>query len=224
MLYFESFYFYIIAIIISIIFTLKNKNANIPIIIAILTYLWTYYLVYQMIEYINEINILIDSYFYIYLSSSIFLIISLFINTSKNDENINEINNYNDILPNNLNKDNFIFFNFIVGIKEIPFNEIVLLVNNISDNTMDLIYKNNDISNTKKIDYKDIINISYSSKVRTSIKDKEVKENETKSLLLSTVMFGGSPIAHMLANSAFNTFLILLLIIMKKLILMLNLK
>lgn len=203
---FESIYVYFITTLIALYQSSKNKNSNISIIISLLTYIWTYYLVYQMIEYINEINILIDSYFYIYLSSSIFLIISLFINTSKNDENINEINNYNDILPNNLNKDNFIFSNFIVGIKEIPFNEIVLLVNNISDNTMDLIYKNNDISNTKKIDYKDIINISYSSKVRTSIKDKEVKENETKSLLLSTVMFGGSPIAHMLANSAFNTF------------------
>lgn len=198
---FESIYVYYITTIIALYQSSKNKNSNISTILSLLTYIWTYYLVYQMINYITEIEILIHTYFYIYLSSSIFLIISLFIN---NKEQIN--NKTNTEIPNNIDKANFIFTNFILGYKEIPFNETVLLVNNIPDKTLDIIYKINEISNTKKININNIKKITYTSKVRTSKQKEKIKENETKSMLLSTVMFGGSPIAHMLGNSAFNTF------------------
>ena len=104
---FESIYIYFISTLIALYQTLKNKNSNIYTIISLLTYIWTYYLVYQMINYITETEILIHTYFYIYLSSSILLIISLFINDKKQIINNTQI-------PNNIDKNNFIFTNFIV--------------------------------------------------------------------------------------------------------------
>ena len=51
---FESFYVYIITVSISLYMVINNKNANGMIVLTILTYLWTYYLVQQMIKYITD--------------------------------------------------------------------------------------------------------------------------------------------------------------------------
>ena len=85
---FESFYVYIITVSISLYMVINNKNANGMIVLTILTYLWTYYLVQQMIKYITDVNIIIEPLFYVYLSSAIFLVISLFFNNMKTDKKV----------------------------------------------------------------------------------------------------------------------------------------
>ena len=50
-----------------------------------------------------------------------------------------------------------------------------------------------------------IRNISYTDKIRTSTTTPALKENETKSILLSAVMFGGNPLLQLAGNSVFNS-------------------
>ena len=201
---FESFYVYIITIGITLYMVINNnKNANIIIVLSILTYAWTYYLVQQMIKYIIDVNINIEPFFYVYLSSSIFLIISLFFNEKKQVSN--ELQNSKINIEKNLNKDNFIFANFVLGLKEIPYNTETLLVNNIPDNSLDLIYSINNNNQTIKVPINNIKSISYKTSVKMQNVTKKIESNETKSMLLSAVVFGSNPILQLAGNSAFNS-------------------
>lgn len=204
---FESFYFYIAIIGIALYMVITNKDANIMILLALLTYVWTYYLVQQMIKYVTDVNIIIEPFFYIYLSSSIFLIISLFVNEKNqvNKEISSSLKSSNIVMDNNLNKDNFIFASFVFGLKGIPYNTETLLVNNITDNSLDLIYLINNNNQTIKVPINNIKNISYKTSMRMQNTPKKVEENETKSMLLSAVVFGGNPMLQFVGNSAFNT-------------------
>ena len=209
LLFFESFYVYIVAIIFSLYKTFKNKSSNISIIIALLTYLWTFYLVYQMLENITDIKLSIDPNFYVYLSSSLFLFISLFFNpikiTDNKQETTNQANKLDVVSNNNLSENNFIFTNSIIGLKEIPYNTTVLLVNNIPNNSIELIYNINNINQTKSFPINIVKSITYANKVRTSNVSKKIDENKTKSMLLSAVVFGGNPLVQMMGNSGFNS-------------------
>jgi len=80
---YESFYAYIITIGIAIYNIINNKEANTMIGLALLTYVWTYYLVNKDIASITDEKMVIEPFFYAYLSSSVFLFISLFINEKK---------------------------------------------------------------------------------------------------------------------------------------------
>lgn len=204
---FESFYVYVIAIAISLYMVINNKNANIMIFLSLLTYVWTYYLVQQIIEYITDVNIIIEPFFYIYLSSAIFLIISLFFNDKKQiNKNIStNFQNPNINIANNLNKNNFIFASFILGLKGIPLNTEVLLVNNVPDNSLDLIYAIDNNNQTIKLPIGTIKNISYKISMRIQNISKKTESNETKSMLLSAVVFGGNPMLQLAGNSAFKS-------------------
>ena len=204
---FESFYAYVITIAISLYLIMNDKNGNITLFLSLLTYIWTYYLVQRMIEYITDVTIVIEPFFYLYLSSAIFIIISLFFNPKKQEIKKLQTNfqNLNIDVANNLNKDNFIFANFILGLKGVPINTEVLLVNNIQDNSLDLIYAINDNSQTIKLPIGNIKNISYKNCIRMQNVSRKVESNETKSRLLSAVVFGGNPILQLAGNSAFNS-------------------
>lgn len=163
-----------------------------------------------MIKNLTAIQISIGIHFYIYLSSVVFLILSLFFNDKKeissnpNDNPQQVTNNSN----NELNENYFVFTYFLTGIKEIPLNTIILLVNNKSDNSLDLIYSlnNNDKdSRTIKLPIDSIKDISFVGRVRMQNSNKKIDENETKSALLSAVVFGGSPILQLAGNSGFNS-------------------
>lgn len=177
---------------------------------SILTYLWTCYLANQVIILIPTVKISIGIHFYIYLSSSIFLIISLFINnkkeiSEKEESSYQQVANNPD--NNTFNEDNFIFTNFLMGVKEIPLNTKILLVNNIPDRTLDLIYtvnSNEKASKTIKLPIDTIKNISFDAKIRMQNINKKVEETETESILLSTVVFGGSPLLRLAGNNGFN--------------------
>ena len=84
---FESFYAYLILMAISLYCIFKNKKANIFLIISLLTYLYTYYLANQMVNILTDIKITLEPTYYIYFSSAIFIMISLFLNEQKNQNN-----------------------------------------------------------------------------------------------------------------------------------------
>lgn len=200
LLTFESFYAYLVIIVFAIYNILKNKKSNLLIVLALLTYAWTYFLIQQMINNITDVNITISNNFYLYLSSSVFLLFSLFINDNKKEETVEKLsssgNNFDDSL--------FLFTSFVLGIKEIPFGSEVLITNNLEENTINLIYRINNSNQNFQIQKKKIKNINCTSRARTALKNKKVEDNETKSLLLSAVMFGGNPIVQTLGNDGFN--------------------
>ena len=204
---FESFYAFIILIGISLYLVINNKSSNVLIFLSILTYGWTYYLVQEMIDYIKDVTIVIEPLFYVYLSSAILLIISLFINEKKqiNNESSENIQNLDNDIKNNLNKDNFIFGSFVLGLKGVPLNTDVLLVNNITDKSLDLIYAIEGNNQKIQLSINDIKNISYKSSVRIQNGSKKVESYETKSMLLSAAVFGGNPMLQLAGNSAFNS-------------------
>lgn len=205
----ESFYVYIIAIIVAIYNVFNKKNPTIPTCIALFTYLWTYFLVHQLINYVTDIEITIEPTFYIYLSSSVFLFISLFVDNRKKAINNSNLNSYvqNATISNNSNVDanNFNFTKFVMGFKEIPYNTTVLLVNNTPSHTIDLIYSVGENTQTIQIPISSIKNISNTRKLRTSTAASKIEENETKSMLLSAVMFGGNSFLQLAGNSGFNS-------------------
>lgn len=200
LLTFESFYAYLVIIVFAIYNILKNKKSNLLIVLAMLTYAWTYLLIQQMINNITDVNITISNNFYLYLSSSVFLLFSLFINDNKKEETIEKLSSSGNDFDDSL----FLFTSFVLGIKEIPFDSEVLITNNLEENTINLIYRINNSNQNFQIQKNKIKNISCTSRARTAIKNKEVEDNETKSLLLSAVMFGGNPIVQTLGNDGFN--------------------
>lgn len=203
---FESFYVYIITVSISLYMVVNNKNANVMIILTISTYIWTYYLVQQMIKHITDVNIIIEPLFYVYLSSAIFLVISLFFNDKKIDKNVKtNFQNLNNNVTDSLDKNNFLFANFILGLKEIPFNTEILLVNNITDNSLDLIYAVDNNSKTIRLPIEKVKNISYKTSMKMQNISKRTESNKTKSMLLSAVVFGGNPMIQLAGNSVFNS-------------------
>lgn len=200
LLTFESFYAYLVIIVFAIYNILKNKKSNLLIVLAMLTYAWTYLLIQQMINNITDVSITISNNFYLYLSSSVFLLFSLFINDNKKEETIEKLSSSGNDFDDSL----FLFTSFVLGIKEIPFDSEVLITNNLEENTINLIYRINNSNQNFQIQKNKIKNISCTPRARTAIKNKEVEDNETKSLLLSAVMFGGNPIVQTLGNDGFN--------------------
>ena len=127
LLTFESFYAYLVIIVFAIYNILKNKKSNLLIVLALLTYAWTYLLIQQMINNITDVNITISNNFYLYLSSSVFLLFSLFINDNKKKETIEKLSSSGNDFGDSL----FLFTSFVLGVKEIPFDSEVLITNNL---------------------------------------------------------------------------------------------
>lgn len=200
---FESFYFFIIGIIISLYFWYKNKNNKGLLAFALITYPWTYYRVYELIYYIKDVKLTVTPLFYLYLCSYLFLFIAMFF-SAKSNKNIVQETKEKETSP--VQKEDFLFTRFLIGAKEIPYNTSVLLVNNIPSQTLDMIYMVEQQKTTKQIPLNNIMNLSYIGKLRTANYVKTVEENQTKSMLLSAAMFGGSPLLQLLGTNGFRTF------------------
>ena len=202
---FESFYLYIVTIIASIYLIINNKNANIPIIINLLSYLYTYYLVHETIKRVVEVKTTLGISYYIYMISSIFVLLSLFFNNK--EKKLTKENEVNNNVDKEIDKNNFLFTNFLTGLKGIALNTTILLINDNTDKTINMVYKdiNNENNNLNiKIPIVNIKDISYISRVKMQNTNKKIEENSTKSALLSAAMFGGSPLLQLAGTTGLN--------------------
>lgn len=202
---FESFYLYIVTIIASIYLIINNKNANMPIIINLLSYLYTYYLVHETIKRVVEVKTTLGISYYIYMISSIFVLLSLFFNNKGKD--LTKENEVNNNVDKEIDKNNFLFTNFLTGLKGIALNTTILLINDNTDKTINMVYKdiNNENNNLSiKIPIVNIKDISYISRVKMQNTSKKIEENSTKSALLSAAMFGGSPLLQLAGTTGLN--------------------
>lgn len=105
-----------------------------------------------------------------------------------------------------LNSNNFLFATFVLGLKGTPYNTEVLLVNNEPNNTLDLIYSINDVTQTLKLPISVIKQISFKSIARMQSASRKPETNVMKSALLSAVVFGGHPLIQYAGSFAFNKF------------------
>lgn len=206
---FESFYIYISIIGILIYRLLSNgQKANILILFALSTYIWTYILAEQTMKAAVEINPKPDTAYYIYFSSAIFLIIALFINNKKasNNSNVESINNTVEQLNSNseIDKDNVAIARYVTGIKGIPVNSIVLVINNKENKTLDIIYKEQEDKTAITLPLTTINRITYNSRVIVGKANPVIKENENVSELLSAAFFGTNPILFNLSNAGLD--------------------
>lgn len=206
LIHFESFYLYIVAILGSLYLSFNGKNANGLILLSLLSYVWTYFLVDEMIKGIIEVELTIQPMFYVYLSSSVFLGIALFFNNKSDKDFNNPIVNAQDC--DVVDQNNFLFTNFLSGFKEIPYNTIILLVNDTKSSSLNLVYKLAE-EQTIQIPFSAINSVSCVNRVRVSKNSKKVEDHTIKSMLLSTAMFGGAPVLQVASfygmNSLFDT-------------------
>lgn len=107
-------------------------------------------------------------------------------------------------MNNNVNvEENILFTNYVSGIKDMHYNTDIILVNDIINKAVNLVYG----KGTNQIfifPYNCLNNITYTSRVRMSTSIPKSNEYETRNALLSAVVFGGNPIMQILGNKAFN--------------------
>ncbi len=217
LLKFESFYVYIVLAVITLVLALQNKNTMIPGILTLLTYGWTYFLITQMEAIVTDIQMTRGIHLYIYLASAIFIIPCLFLNPKVENQEVPHPdsvdypypmgNSNNGTVSNGPTENDILFANFVSGFKEIALDTTVLLVNNVPNKSLDLVfYANNDPnqSRTIHIGIDTIQNVTINNRVRMQTTEKKVEDNSTKSALLSAAVFGGNPIMQMAGNAGLN--------------------
>ena len=106
---------------------------------------------------------------------------------------------------NNFNENDLLFARLQSGLRGVFYGTDLLLVNNVPNNTLDVIYEIDNVKNEKILNKVDIKDISFESKVRISGTEHKTEEHQTKSTLLSFALFGGNPVAQMVGSSALNS-------------------
>lgn len=106
---------------------------------------------------------------------------------------------------NNFNENDILFARLQSGLKGVIYGTDLLLVNNVPNNTLDIIYTIDNVKNEKILRKEDVRNIAFESKVRISSSEHKTEEHQTKSTLLSLAMFGGNPMAQMLGSAGLNS-------------------
>lgn len=99
--------------------------------------------------------------------------------------------------------DNILFANYISGIKTIPLNTLILIINDIPNNSITFTFEL-DGKKMMKFPKESIKNISYRSRVQMETSTKKPESNETKSALISAAVFGGNPILQMAGAKGIN--------------------
>ena len=98
---------------------------------------------------------------------------------------------------------NLIFVNYISGIKNIPLNTVLLVVNDSPSNSVTFTFEL-DGKKMMRFPYDTIKNISYKSRIRMESLTKKTEETEVKSSLLSAALFGGNPIMQLTGSKGIN--------------------
>ena len=131
----------------------------------------------------------------------------LFFKSKSNNEEKKQVNSINTELADDVvDKKKFLFVNYVSGIKGIPYDTTSLLVNDIEGASLNFVYKL-ETEQIIKIPITAVNSISYMDRVGISNEAKKVEDNDTKSMLLSTVIFGGSPLQMMVGKEGINKLL-----------------
>lgn len=97
-----------------------------------------------------------------------------------------------------------LYVNKVSGFKEIPFNTLMLLVNDHSKNNLTINYEVDGVSKTDTISRSKITDVSFNSRMLMENNKKEIVTNEMKSHLAAAALFGGNPLAQYLGGNGIN--------------------
>ena len=106
-----------------------------------------------------------------------------------------------------IKENEILFTNYVVGYKGIPYNSTILLKNNASEKNLSLFFQIDKQNYVINVPFKDIKNISYTSRTATNNIQKGIEDNESKSSLLSMALFAGNPVMMVASSSLINSFL-----------------
>ncbi len=98
-----------------------------------------------------------------------------------------------------------LYVNKVSGFIDVPFNTLMLLVNDHSNNNLTINYEVDGVSKTDIFSRSRIIDVTFNSRVQMENSKKEVVSNEMKSHLAAAALFGGNPLAQYLGGSAINS-------------------
>lgn len=163
-------------------------------------YTYTYFSLLKVIKIIEGtgsikvrgiINIKYEMGFYLYVLSAVVILISIFVNHKEKVET----GNYN---TEELDFDSFLLCNKILGIKEIPYNALVLLKK--SDNNLSIEYQYEEKINNYLIPLNTIKDISSTQDMAIDYSSNELEDFNSANTLLSYSLLAGHPLAAMGAN------------------------
>ena len=182
--------------IIIILYSLKKQDGIISL-IGYLVSLGGY--TYAFASTIKALNLSSDSIeisfgigFYLYIISAIILLISVFV---KKEKIIIDNENYN---VEKLDTDSFILCNMLLGIKEIPYNSLLLLKK--SDSNLSIEYQYEEKINNYLIPLNTIKDISSTQDMAIDYSSNELEDFNSANTLLSYSLLAGHPLAAMGAN------------------------
>lgn len=97
-----------------------------------------------------------------------------------------------------------LYVNKVAGFKDVPFNTLMLLVNDHSKNNLTINYEVDGNKKTDTISRSKITDVSFNSRVQMENSNKEIVSNEMKSHLAAAALFGGNPLTQYLGGNAIN--------------------
>lgn len=97
-----------------------------------------------------------------------------------------------------------LYVNKVSGFKEVPFNTVMLLVNDHSNNNLTINYEVDGKNKVDTISRSKITDVSFNSRIQMENSRKDVISNELKSHLAAAALFGGYPLAQYLGGNAIN--------------------
>ena len=113
------------------------------------------------------------------------------------NENINQTNS-------NIDKDYFLFAKFIIGLKGIPYSTEALLVNNVPNNSLDILYSINSAKKVIKLPKNCIKDISFNPEINMQTNSNLLNSNELKKDLLFSSKFGSDCLGQLISNEMIN--------------------
>lgn len=97
-----------------------------------------------------------------------------------------------------------LYVNKVSGFIDVPFNTLMLLVNDHSKNNLTINYEVDGVSKTDTISRSRITDVTFNSRVQMENSRKEVVSYEMKSHLAAAALFGGNPLAQYLGGNVIN--------------------
>ena len=180
----------------------KKGLTLISYLVSFFGYGYTFYVINKAINLLEDpaqrygvIDINYQIGFYLYVVSGIILLISIFVG-NKSEE-----------IPNNydtkeLDKDSFLLCNMLLGVKEIPYNLLVLLKK--VDDSLSLEYQVGEEIKNIKIKLDKIKDISYQPDLTIDYSDNSLGDKTMANTLLSYSLLAGHPVAALGATGLLN--------------------
>ncbi len=171
---------------------------------AIAGYIYSFLGTYNVLKYDGiGATINLEVGFYLYTLAFILLVLHLFFKTQEKKV----VTQDNPFIKEteNIDKNDYLFSEFVMGIKEINYNTFMLLANDYNKKIMNIRYKLNGNPMNISINHENIKSIAFVSKVIMNKVPYKPEDNEHANFLLSTLLFSGNPLSFTISKSLLDS-------------------